>query len=80
MIKIYLRRLKMKEEKEKLLTVKEMSKKANISPSTIYSVLHYDRLPSTTIADRIVVKESVFNEWAKANLKQPKEPENKKDK
>lgn len=70
----------MKDEKEKLLTVKEMSKRANISPSTIYSVLHYDKLPSTTIADRIVVKESVFNDWVKTNLKEPKETKSKNEK
>jgi len=70
----------MKQENETLLTVKEMSKKANISPSTIYSVLHYDRLPFITFADRIVVKESVFNDWVKANIKEPKEAKGKKNK
>jgi len=69
----------MKEEKDKLLTVKEMSKMAKISPSTIYSVLHYDRLPFVSIADRILVKESVFNDWVKANIKKPKEAASKKD-
>jgi len=61
----------MKHENETLLTVKELSKRANISASTIYSILHYDRLPFETIGERIVVKESVYNEWAKANIKEP---------
>ncbi len=61
----------MKQDEDKLLTVKDLSKRANMSPSILYSILHYDRLPFETIGDRIVVKESVYNEWAKTNIKEP---------
>ena len=70
----------MKQENETLLIVKDLSKRANISPSTLYSILHYDRLPFETIGDRIVVKESVYNEWAKTNIKESNKKTKRKDK
>ena len=60
-----------KEEKKEdtLLTVKQISEKTKLSPSTIYTILHFSKLQHETIGNRIVVKESVFNDWQKENIK-----------
>ena len=61
-----------------LLTVKQISEKTKLSPSTIYTILHFDKLQHETIGNRIVVKESVFNDWEKENIKVKEKEEEKK--
>ena len=54
---------------DKLLSVKELSARSNLSPSILYSVLHYEKLNYETIGGRILVKESVYSDWEKRNVK-----------
>jgi excisionase family DNA binding protein len=66
-MKILLRRLTMDE----LLTIKEASKITKIGPSTLYTVLHFDRLPYKLIGNsRIVILKEDLEKWMKANTKQ----------
>ena len=57
-------------QKQKLLTVKEASKKANINQSIIYTVMNYDRLDCEKIGERTFIKEDVLEDWIKKNIKQ----------
>ena len=51
------------------LTVKEVSKQINLNPSTIYTILHFDRLEYETIGGRIVIRQEKLDEWQKSNIK-----------
>ena len=63
----------MKKENQKLLTVKDISKRLKINQSTIYTILHYDRLNYETVGNLIVVREDTFNDWMAKNIKSTKE-------
>jgi excisionase family DNA binding protein len=54
-----------------LLTIKEVSKITKIGASTLYTILHFDRLPHRLIGNsRIVVQKEDLEKWMKANTKQ----------
>ena len=55
---------------DSLLSVSEVSKKIGLSPSIVYTVLNYEKMPHVKIGGRIVVKESELNDWAKKNVRQ----------
>jgi excisionase family DNA binding protein len=56
---------------DNLLTIKEVSRITKIGPSTLYTILHFDRLPYKLIGDsRIVIKKDDLEKWMKANIKQ----------
>jgi excisionase family DNA binding protein len=60
-----------------LLTIKEVSRITKIGPSTLYTILHFDRLPYKLIGDsRIVIQKEDLEKWMKVNTKH----EERKDK
>ena len=72
-------------QKQKLLTVKEASQKANLNQSVIYTILNYDRLECEKIGKHTFIFDDVLEEWIKNNIKQQpskksKELDKKEDK
>ena len=55
-------------EKDVFLTVKDVSKKIGLSPSVIYTVLNYEKIPHMKIGGRIVIKENDLKEWEGRNI------------
>ncbi|MDR1902483.1 MAG: helix-turn-helix domain-containing protein [Treponema sp.] len=55
--------------KEKYLTVKDASSLTTLSPSTIYSYVHYKVIPYAKIGARIVFEENRLRQWLKSKEK-----------
>jgi len=64
-------------ENETFLTVKEICSLTNLNSSTLYTILHYDKLEHETIGGRIVIREKTFDDWLKRNSIPQKNDETK---
>jgi excisionase family DNA binding protein len=53
---------------EDYLTAREISRKLGIAQSTIYAILHYDKLESEKIGELTIVRKNVLEEWEKKNI------------
>jgi excisionase family DNA binding protein len=52
---------------ENYLTIKDVSKMTNICPSILYSIIHFNKLPTETIGSRVVVQKKELEKWMKEN-------------
>jgi excisionase family DNA binding protein len=54
---------------ENILTIKEVSDLTKIAPSTLYTILHYEKLPHKLIGSRVVIEKDALDKWIKENIK-----------